>query len=116
MAEFTEVMKQMERMCNSFRCFDCPLSQNEVWKKNSCVSHTRQCPQEAEEIIMKWAEEHPIKTNADKFKEVFGVELDVEEIAEATNGCILKCGEIKYCEECVKYNFWNKEYKEPSEV
>ena len=35
-----------------------------VWAKN----HSK----EAEQIIMQWAEEHPIKTNGMKFKEVFG--------------------------------------------
>lgn len=112
MAEFKEVIKQKERICDyvNGKCTNCYL-----WEcsERTCVSFIMEHPQEAEEIIMKWASENPVQTNADKFKEVFGVELDEVEIAEATNACILKCGETKYCEECVKYNFWNKEYKAP---
>lgn len=71
---------------------------------------------EAIEIVEQWAKEHPIKTNADKFKEVFGVEYD------AMNSCInqgVKCRDCDYSEdgECDARNrFWSTEYKPKKEV
>ena len=32
-------------------------------------------PEETEEIIMRWSEEHPIITNRNKFEEVFGFNI-----------------------------------------
>lgn len=124
MAEFTEVMKQKERMCNYYEdirntdvsCRNCNMNLRNNGIQETCSSLMDNFPEKAEQIIMDWAKEHPTKTNADKFEEVFGFELDMVEISEVTNGCILKCGETKFCEECVKYNFWSREYKEPKEV
>ena len=75
MAEFQKVMSEFSRLCKGRSCDDCPIREkvNEdmgiycsVWVKNH--------PEEAETIIMKWAAEHPIITNRDKFKEVFGLD------------------------------------------
>lgn len=60
MAEFQEVMKQRERMCEIFDCADCPLSRNN--NGTSCMlcnEFIRDCPAEAEAVIMKWASENP---------------------------------------------------------
>ena len=106
MAEFVEVMKQRKRMCNDCilddLCDDCPIE----------IINLLSNPEKAQAFIMKWASEHPVKTNADKFKEVFGYE-----IYGAQSGC---CG-IKYtcptkrCDGCELKGFWNKEYAEPKE-
>ena len=101
MAEFVEVMKQKKRMCN-----DCEQV-NMCHKCYGSMNYINQNPQEAEEIIMKWASEHPIKTNADKFKEVFGLEPYSEY-------CPSKCTE-KECLVCEYRHFWSQEYKEPKE-
>lgn len=110
MAEFTEVMKHRKRMCTQYekhRCDSCPL--NDV-KEGTCANFLIENTQEAEEIIMEWAEEHPIKTNADKFKEVFGVDVYKED----GFGCSdIRCNND--CEECKYMGFWNKEYIEPKE-
>lgn len=69
-------------------------------------------PEEAEKIIMNWAKEHPVKTNADKFKEVFGVEVDNY---GSCNG--IKCQkEYIDCRNCECNEFWSKEYIQPKEV
>ena len=77
MAEFTEVMKQRERMCESFhdkygdpKCNECLINRESLFGCSDYVTHYYK---EAEKIIMDWAKAHPIKTNADKFEEVFGV-------------------------------------------
>lgn len=73
MAEFKTVMKEHSRMCCSFSCEDCedcPLGKKRgVY---TCLRWVFDHPYEGEELIMKWAEEHPVTTNRDKFREVFG--------------------------------------------
>lgn len=82
-------------MCASMNCLECPLEYGNNGKMIRCTTIITENPKEAEEIIMKWAKENPIKTNAEKFKEVFGITWN-----EAPIGC----------------RFWNQEYKEPEEV
>ena len=77
-----------------------------------CISFLLECPQEAERIIMGWAKEHPVKTNADKFKEVFGFETGLSGCAGLK--CIHKDDAIECCD-CEVRDFWNKEYKAPGE-
>ena len=111
MAEFVEVMNQFNRMCNSHEgyCDECPMHKA---CKFYCKNYPFEEPKKSEEIVMDWAKEHPIKTNAEKFKELFGVEA----------GCLSKCplygSELceknKICIECIYDEFWEQEYKEPS--
>ena len=74
MAEYQEVIKQFKRMCKHYRadicCAKCPLK--EVRGIYHCWRWISEEPAEAEELIMKWAKEHPVKTNAQKFEEIFG--------------------------------------------
>ena len=100
MAEFQEVMKQRERMCD--------LCEVKGEACVNCLGHLqniRKNPQESEMFILKWAFEHPIKTNADKFKEVFGFMPDSEY-------CPNKCPE-NVCANCEYRHFGSQEYKEP---
>lgn len=96
MAEFVEVMGNIKKMCKSYsKCKDCPIcsiNNRTIW---GCDAFAKEYPKETEEIVMKWLEEHPVKTNADKFKEVFGI--DVVELQKYAN------------------DFWNQEYKESEE-
>ena len=73
MAEFKTVMKELDRMCHSFSsdCKGCPLNSIKI-SPFTCSKWIIDNPYEAEEVIMKWAEKNPVKTNRDKFKEVFG--------------------------------------------
>lgn len=94
MAEFVEVMKQKERICEKFIfCTECFLFDSEdvncMWNSDK--------PKETEEIIMKWAQEHPIQTNKDKFVEVFGKDL-LKTLIVYPN----------------RFD-WNKQYKAPTE-
>ena len=70
MAEFVKVAAEMTRMCGHYEgfCKECPLG-----FAVSCRNWVFAQPSEAEEIIMKWAEEHPLMTNGAKFMEIFGV-------------------------------------------
>ena len=75
MAEFQEVAKMYDRLCNSYdECSKCPMFKCRD-KDNliSCRYWTLLVdPKTAEEVILHWSKEHPIKTNGMKFREVFG--------------------------------------------
>lgn len=63
------------RMCKHYSCCQavpnqCPLSK--VKKQFNCSDWAVMHPTEAVAIVEKWSAEHPVKTNAEKFKEVFG--------------------------------------------
>lgn len=96
-----------EENCKGIGCIDCPLY------NKACGSFY---VFEALEIVEKWVKENPIKTNADKFKEMFGVEAPM-------NRCIKN---DEFCADCEYYEFnserggckvderfWEAEYVEP---
>ena len=72
MAEFLKVVKERKRMCESYGgfCKGCPFGFT-ISCQNWMFAH----PEEAEEIITQWSEEHPIITNRKKFEEVFGFNI-----------------------------------------
>ena len=73
MADFQTVMAQAARMCNSHKsCASCPIRKN---RAASCRVFLFEHPDRFEEIIMKWAEEHSVMTNGEKFREVFGYDM-----------------------------------------
>lgn len=71
MAEFKEVIKQFNRMCDAQEiCQKCPV--NEMRGLLTCWKALTVKPDKMEEIVMQWAKEHPPVTNRVKFAEVFG--------------------------------------------
>lgn len=107
MADFVEVIKQFKRMCKTNRndCREC------FFDGRTCESYFLVQPKESEKIIIDWAIEHPVMTNRDKFKEIFG---DILEDSIGLYGCIgFKCNAD--CETCTLPDFWEREYKEPKE-
>ena len=97
--------KEGDENCVGISCSSCPFD-GKTCNTGALVFNSY----EAIEIVEKWAKEHPIVTNAMKFKEVFGVEYD------AMNSCInlgIKCRDCDYYEdgECDASNrFWSAEY------
>ena len=70
--EFVEVMKHKGRLCNGIeQCSKCILSSDNNRKDVACSDFMVIYSEEAEKLIMKWAEEHPIKTNGSHFLEEF---------------------------------------------
>lgn len=118
--EFVEVIKQKGRMCNSTKeCTNCPLSINNNGKDIRCGMFMITYPEKTEEIIMKWAEKHPIKINREVFTEImqekFGdaFNLNKLQVVLEENGCTLFNGNCDgNCKTCDQYNFWDYEYKE----
>lgn len=76
MAEYATVVKERRRMCKEVvTCSKCPLSAINNKTKAYCDNFMSRSPEEADRIIMQWSAEHPIVTNAMKFKEVFGYDF-----------------------------------------
>ena len=97
------------RMCKTFngRCKECPLHQLHNGKNTICSILLTACTDKANEIILNWCEEHPIKTRQSRFLEMFPN-------AKITNGVVticpknvettLKCS-MKSCEKCSE-EYW----------
>lgn len=91
--------------CGGVDCHDCPLF-NKICNCDSPIYYAH----EAADVVEEWAKQHPIETNADKFRELFGVQPPI-------NVCVNKmgCGNCEYCSDgrCnVRNSFWNSPYEE----
>lgn len=61
MAQFSEVMRQAKRMCESFsdgHCSECPIGDANVLECGITVTSEMDC-EEVERRVMQWAKEHP---------------------------------------------------------
>lgn len=87
-----------EKTCRGVSCNNCPFDGEDLC--NMCQSI---------EMVEEWAKEHPIVTNADKFREVFGFDMTICWDNE------FPCNECQFCDRngtCnSKEKFWNAEYK-----
>lgn len=59
MAEFQEVIKEWERMCNTTQCLKCGFYKAVGANVDRCKQFIADHPTKAEEIIMAWSAEHP---------------------------------------------------------
>lgn len=99
MAEYKEVIKQFIRMCDAQEiCQKCPV--NETRGLLTCWRALADKPDKMEEIVMQWVEEHPLITNRDKFREVFGIDISD----------LFALGISRHLQ-----NWLEKEYKEPKD-
>ena len=61
MAEFSEVMKQRNRMCKKYwterSCHGCPVAEEKQAYEGCCLIDLD--PKRYEELVLQWAEEHP---------------------------------------------------------
>lgn len=95
-----------KRNCDGIECNNCPF--NKICVPNI---NTMFYAHESIEIVENWAKEHPIKTNANKFKEMFG--LDMAPIHSCVSSKSCEDCEYTYDGECaVSKLFWDAEYKE----
>lgn len=108
-------IKDLKRMCDSYKeCSSCPL--NDTCSGDSVSA----LPDNADEIVDKWVEEHPVKTFLQDFFEKFPNAKTSEEGIPVTRGfnvCRkelysdeLPCVCIRYCGDCTKC--WEQEMKE----
>ena len=108
--EFVEAMKIRVRMCTErpsdyFSCSGCPLSSNNNGVGMNCTEFLMYHPEKAEEILTKWAEEHPQKTILQDFLEKYpNAKLDKNGFPKfcpftlgfCDNGCEV-CVDVKDC-------------------
>lgn len=96
-----------ESGCAGVDCNNCPFN----GKVCNLATNTIFNAYKSIEIVERWTNEHPIVTNADKFREVFGMEKLPFYSCIYTN---------KNCEDCEYFigmgckpnsSFWNAEYK-----
>lgn len=104
------------RMCNknSSKCEECPLALISNGKRMFCDDFIRKYPDKANEIILKWCEEHPIKTRQTEFLKMFpNAPVDINGIL-GVSPCWLE-EEIKCngeeCSEC-RRKYWSEEVEE----
>ena len=65
--------KEAQRMCKSYPdCKGCPLIKSACGLIRCIGGYSDADIQCAIKVVEQWSKEHPIKTNAQKFKEVFG--------------------------------------------
>lgn len=100
-------IKELKRMCKSNKghCTNCPLYES----NRLCVPHL--FPDNADEIVNKWVQEHPVKTYADDFFEKF------PNAGRRIDGAPKVCWEHVYgngslCFEPNCMNCWNQEIDE----
>lgn len=75
-----EFLKERERMCKEYpSCRECPFGENEQgFHSAECALKYSLWPAESLVTALEaWISSHPKTTNAMKFKEVFGVDLEV---------------------------------------
>ncbi len=101
-------IKDLKRMCNYYygkvqKCYNCPLYDTDC--SSSCF------PDNADEIVDKWVQEHPVKTYAMDFFEKF------PNAPRDRDGAPKTCwkhvyGDGKYCSSDACTECWNREMKE----
>ena len=116
MAEFSTVMKAHERMCKTYSeqgCKECPVSSYKSGANTTCYFLMKDHSERFEEIVTKWAAEHPRKTMADRFFELLpnaprsgsGKPFICAKHLGWANKSV--CDDFDCCEEC-----WNRPWEE----
>lgn len=105
------------RMCKKINeCKDCPLGVNNNGDGIACSFLMRKTPDKANEIILNWCKEHPIKTRQSEFLKMFpnaetngnGRISICPKNLDKNYGCKL---EPNACGECMD-NYWLAEVEE----
>ena len=58
---------ERKRMCDSYSCFECPLSSKTNGTGKTCRVFENCYPDKVMEIVQKWSDEHPPKTLLSEF-------------------------------------------------
>lgn len=92
--------------CDFVFCEICPLYKFDDGTDETCFTMAYSA-MDIIELVEQWGKEHPITTNIDKYKEVFGVEPNV-----VFDCPPIKCPAQDPCDSC-REKFWNAEYIPP---
>ena len=116
-----DYLKECAKMCKNNKCTICPLGRVGTGKEMMCSNFQEAYPEQAVEIVEKWAKENPVKTYKDVLLEKFpNAPLNNMDTPGCCPNSLFKidkngCPEISLgnkqramtCKEC-----WNREYKE----
>lgn len=70
-------LKEKGRMCEAIhQCHKCPISSDNNQYGLTCIIFAEKHPEEAVDIVEQWSKEHPVVTNGEKFREVFGIDYE----------------------------------------
>lgn len=115
--EFKAYMDLKKRMVKTgvmgicgIECSDCPMDRNKNKTNMSCLQLEAFYPEKAEEIVKKWANEHPIKTYKDDFFSRFPECNDTAVIPEACRNVLYGIDDQCNGGNCI--DCWNEGYKE----
>ena len=103
------------RMCSApiydtySECRNCPLSSYNNYLGEPCGNFLRDHPDKANEIILKWCKEHPVKTRQDRFLKMFP-NANPLLICPATMGANINCAKMD-CNKC-QHDYWLAEVDE----
>jgi len=100
------------RGCDGVQCKECPLGSSNNEHGCRCKEYETKYPEEATEIIRKWAEEHPQKTLLQDFLEKYPY-ATTSERGVPSNLCPSELGftDIDVCEDgCL--DCWNRPLEE----
>ena len=106
------------RVCRAHtkKCENCPMSADNNGADELCLNLVTKYPDKANEIILKWCEEHPAETRQDKFLKMFPNAINcaggVVEICPRFTDKDFKCPKTtKLCSDCYK-EYWLAEVDE----
>ena len=109
--EALEFLKETQRMCSSYKeCTDCPLKELASFAgyKACRIYMLNEC-EKAISAVDAWSKKHPIITNAQKFKEVFG-EKTIDQLALCETRTVGPNVPKLFTKPS---SWWDKPYKEP---
>lgn len=108
-ATFYDYVRLVTEQCNKASCGFCPLSSQNNEFHVGCGKYITEHTEVANEMLLKWIDEHPIKTYADDFFEHFPNALKHHENYPRACRQYIYGGEcnIKTCLAC-----WNQPYEE----
>ena len=107
MAQFTEVMRQVRRMCESFsdgNCSECPIGDANALECGITATSEMDC-KDVERLVMQWAAEHPepVYPTWDEWQNSVFPDAEID-ITPCTFGSRdrLNCKENRVCAECME--------------
>lgn len=111
MIDALEFMKVVRRICSTHECYDCPLDNNSLCAFGMYENQSDEYFKGLVDAVIAWKENHPVQTNADKFREVFGVD-PIASDEHARYMCppakVQGCCESGTCDVCESW--WDKPY------
>ena len=96
--------EELGRMCKSYGCSCSGCGVMDLKPDDGCIVALAKNPKEFVAIVERWSNEHPRKTNRDKFFEVFGI--DPRPAGYVTN---------HNRAEGLATEWWDRSYEEPKE-